>query len=131
MEGPTGPTLPNLAQMPLGEMFSLELGSSTMVDGHMLRFDHITEDSRCPSDVDCVWEGRATVSLSFITGGEMENVQMSIPGFVGMDSEPRDLQRATVQVYTLELLQLDPYPQVESREVGDVQLGTFRVTLSG
>ena len=115
----------------LGEPFTLELGASTVVDGHMLRFDHITEDSRCPSDVDCVWEGRATINLSLISGDTVDGVQLSIPGFVGMDSEPQPQQSAVVTGYTITLLQLDPYPSQDGVDVEITPMATLRVTHGG
>ena len=46
-----------------GDVFTLERGSSIVVDGHAIRFDEITEDSRCPANVDCVWEGNGFMKL--------------------------------------------------------------------
>lgn len=33
-----------------------------------LKFQEVTEDSRCPVDVTCVWEGIATVNIEAISG---------------------------------------------------------------
>lgn len=43
---------------------ALALGASGSLDGLALSFDEVVEDSRCPSDIDCVWEGRALVGLT-------------------------------------------------------------------
>ena len=112
----------------LADPFTLELGASVMVDGQMLRFDHIAEDSRCPADVECVWEGRATISLSLISDDTSDEVQLSIPGFVGADAEPRDLQSAVVNGYTFTLLQLDPYPRQENVDAEMTPMVTLRMT---
>lgn len=125
----TGSTMETTAE--LGEPFTLERGASTMVDDRMLRFDHITEDSRCPANVDCVWEGRATISLSLIAGDTVDGVQLSIPGFVGMDSEPQPQQSAVVNGYTFTLLQLDPYPGQEGVDAEMTPMATLRMTLGG
>ena len=125
----TGSTMETTAE--LGEPFTLELGASTMVDDYMLRFDHITEDSRCPANVDCVWEGRATISLSLIADDTVDSVQLSIPGFVSADSEPRDLQSAVVNGYTLTLLQLDPYPGQDGVDAEMTPIATLRMTHGG
>ena len=125
----TGSTMETTAE--LGEPFTLERGASTVVDGQIVRFDHITEDSRCPADVECVWEGRATISLSLIAGDTMDGVRLSIPGFVGADSEPQALQSAVVNGYTFTLLQLDPYPGQEGVDAEMTPMATLRVTHSG
>ena len=43
---------------------SVALGESASLDGLPVAFQSITEDSRCPVGVDCVWEGRARVRLT-------------------------------------------------------------------
>ena len=47
----------------LGEAFDLKVGSSAAIrqDGPTVELMEIVEDSRCPSDVTCVWAGRAVV----------------------------------------------------------------------
>ena len=121
----------DIAYAEMDEPFALERGASTVVDGQIVRFDHITEDSRCPADVDCVWEGRATISLSLIAGDTMNGVQLSIPGFVGVDSEPQAQQSAVANGYTFTLLQLDPYPGQEGVDAEMVPVATLRVTHGG
>lgn len=125
----TGSTMETTAE--LGEPFTLERGASTVVDGQIVRFDHITEDSRCPADVDCVWEGRATISLSLIAGDTVDGVQLSIPGFVGADSEPQPQQSAVVNGYTFTILQLDPYPGQDGVDAEMTPMVTLVVTHGG
>lgn len=45
--------------------FDLAVGDSVRIQDSRLRvhFDSVTEDSRCPTDVQCVWAGNATVRL--------------------------------------------------------------------
>lgn len=126
----TGPT----SQAPmsdLGEVFVLEVGAHAMVDGHTIRFDSVLEDSRCPTDVDCVWEGRATVSLALIADDIVSDVQLSIPGYANADSEPQDAQSATVGGYRLTLLQLDPYPAADGQGSSAIAKATLRMTRGG
>jgi len=121
----------DVAYAEMDELFTLELGASTVVDGLVVRFDHITEDSRCPADVDCVWEGRATISLSLIAGDTVDGVQLSIPGFVDADSEPQPLQSAVVNGYTFTILQLDPYPGQDGVDAEMTPMVTLVVTHGG
>ncbi|MBT2211593.1 MULTISPECIES: hypothetical protein [Actinomadura] len=54
-----------------GAPFTLAPGQTGRLDGGALtvRFDGVSDDSRCPATVDCVWAGSATVHLT-ITFGE-------------------------------------------------------------
>jgi hypothetical protein len=49
----------------LGESFTLKVGQTVTIDGEdlKLKFDSVVSDSRCPSDVVCVWAGEAEVRL--------------------------------------------------------------------
>ena len=42
---------------------TLGVGESAVVDGVSVTFDGVEEDSRCPPDAVCVWEGVAFVAL--------------------------------------------------------------------
>ena len=56
---------------------ALALGASGSLDGLALSFDEVIEDSRCPADVECVWEGRALVGLTI--AGEPVDLQVVDP----------------------------------------------------
>src|SRR5688572_21066014 len=49
----------------LNEEFTLSPGQTTSVEGTNVRltFERVSEDSRCPVDVTCIWEGDAVVVL--------------------------------------------------------------------
>lgn len=42
---------------------TLRMGETTFVDNIEIRFSGVLEDSRCPSDVTCVWAGNAQAAL--------------------------------------------------------------------
>lgn len=67
---PPGTGSPDLSREPpairavLGAPFTLRMGESADVDGQLrLTALAITEDSRCPLDVVCVWAGDAAVAI--------------------------------------------------------------------
>lgn len=43
---------------------SIALGQTATLDGLAVTFDEVVTDSRCPSDVECVWEGEAIVTVA-------------------------------------------------------------------
>jgi hypothetical protein len=52
------------------EVVDLRVGEEYVIPGTVLRvgFSGVDEDSRCPVDVVCVWEGNAAVELGLTTG---------------------------------------------------------------
>ena len=54
----------------LGEEFSLSMGQSATIEGQVLRitFEDVIEDSRCPSDVTCIWAGRVSCIIKLADG---------------------------------------------------------------
>ena len=100
--------------MALDERFALERGASALVDGQRLRFDAVVEDSRCPTNVTCVWEGKAVVSLTFTGEQSISEIRLEIPGYVTAETEPSESQTVTREGYTFTLLALNPYPDGEN-----------------
>jgi hypothetical protein len=85
--------------------FQVREGEQVLVDGERLaiRFQDVTEDSRCAVDVQCVWEGRGVLVL-----------RLSAPG-----REPAEVRLSTLQAeqsgvygeYRVTLKNLDPTPR--------------------
>ncbi len=49
---------------PTSTEFTLEVGDTqTLPNGSIIKFVDILEDSRCPIDVECVWEGNFKIQL--------------------------------------------------------------------
>lgn len=67
-------------------------------EGSVLEFVDLLDDSRCPADAMCVWQGQAL--LRFRYDGEAFLVT-----FTGPDHAPIDLGR-----YSLQVLDVQPYP---------------------
>lgn len=56
----------------------VRLGQMTYVDGPRVRVDEVIEDSRCPSDVLCVWAGRLIVRATVFGGGWEKQIRMTL-----------------------------------------------------
>ena len=53
-----------------GSTVSLGLGQSTLLaDNSLLTYTRLVNDSRCPPDVRCVWEGDAEIALQWRPAG--------------------------------------------------------------
>ena len=68
-------------------------------------FVQVTEDSRCPTNVQCVWAGQVKVLLEVTLGTEVQQYTLvTVTAFEG------DVNSIEVGDYTVTLTQVDPYP---------------------
>jgi len=86
-----------------GEPFWLFVGQSGVVTGTNvgLKFNKVTEDSRCPPTVTCFWEGQVTVDLTLSKGKVKSLVKLTL-------ATPNSY---TVNGLKVTLLVVDPYPK--------------------
>ena len=94
----TGPS-----QSVSGDTVRIELavGSAVNVDGISILFESVTGDSRCPLNVQCVWEGNAEISL------RLTRTQSSDLVSVNTNLEPRVIRYAGQEIRVADLT---PYP---------------------
>ena len=109
-------------QAVLGSPFSVKVGGSKTVQGEGLtvRFDTVLTDSRCPSDVSCVWAGDAEVQVT-----------LSKPGFAPLTTVLHTTltpQSVAYNGYTVTLNGLAPYPVSTSTINPASYVATFTVT---
>ncbi len=96
----------------LGEEFTLPIGQSVVITGEDLdiKFVEVSEDSRCPKDVTCVWEGRVTAVVEISTGGSSQQLNLSQPGLT--DAPAREKYGGYELTYKVE-----PYPEKAEVEI--------------
>jgi hypothetical protein len=100
-----------------GGDFSLVLNESViLIDGSTLELKEV-EDSRCPEGNQCIWEGRAAVTL-FWQRNEANIVQLN------------DVEYITVNVdqFKVTLLSLSPYPTNENAQ--EEKVARVRIALN-
>ena len=104
----------------LGEEFSLSIGQKAAIRGENLQitFLEVLEDSRCPKDVTCIWEGRATSVVSIVSNNTTE-IELSEPGLTVSPYQ------YTFRDYWI-TFHLLPYPEV-GKEISKEQ---YRLTMS-
>ena len=96
--------------------FDIELGETVLLGGTNLQltFSVVQQDSRCPSDVVCVTEGNAVITISTDTGGILrKDYDISIPGLVFTPYEFNDVVR--IGDLAIKLVELNPYPDTSRR----------------
>lgn len=71
----------------------------------VLRMDSVLNDSRCPSNVQCVWEGNAQVRFLFTVDSIRTDFVLNTHGGVQYNSD------TIIGGYSIQLLDLIPYPE--------------------
>jgi hypothetical protein len=103
---------------PVGDSFTLKSGASIAVEDHgpQIRFLRVAGDSRCPSDVDCIWAGNARVELEVRLDNAVDTLALNT--FDGPKA-------GVAGRYRIELVSLAPVP----RSGASIEPGDYRVTL--
>ena len=123
---PPDPSPPETVQeAPLGPEFTLRPAESARIAGTalVLTFDRITEDSRCPTDVTCVWAGNAVVRLAARVAGVAR-------GPMELHTTTVDKREATVDGYRVQLVRLAPARTQGTTITQDQYLATLTVVRS-
>jgi hypothetical protein len=103
----------------------LRFGQEVQVGGSVLKvsFANVAEDSRCPADVVCVWQGNAGVEIGVRMG-----MGPTYPLRLNTTVEPRD---ARWQDLRFTLLEVRPYPRTDTpRKLEDYSI-KLRITPGG
>ena len=84
----------------LGQEKNFEWGTDYYSNANNIKLT-ITEinDSRCPSDVVCVWQGEAVVKIEVETS-TIKTIKLST----------FDNQKDTIDLFSIELIDVSPYP---------------------
>lgn len=97
----------------VGSEFALAVGELTRVAGtpFTVKFDRVFEDSRCPMNARCVWEGNAKIAIRVETAKNLEKefVEVIATNMV-LDTSDRFTQRRPYGNHDVVLVRLDPTP---------------------
>lgn len=108
----------------VGKEFSLKIGQQVKLDGVDLqvKFVGVPQDSRCPSNVTCVWAGNAEVALDLIDPKCTTILTLN----THIKSPTSD--EAKVGDFRVKLVKLDPYPRSDQKISPSDYTATFLVT---
>ena len=89
--------------LPLNQEVVIENGKTlqNLTEDISITMVSVVEDSRCPTEVDCVWEGDANVRFSFKTGANAHEINLHTT------LNPKD---TTIGKFNISLQRLDPHP---------------------
>ncbi len=107
-------------QIVLGQEFKLPVTNTAVEPNNRISFtfDSVASDSRCPSDVVCVWAGEA-IALVTITIGDVKYGQYKISTYPGRNT-------IVVGKFSFTFVDLYPYPST-SADVAPNYIGYFLV----
>lgn len=101
------PLLSQTAETPV-IVTKIKSGESLSLNGYSIQLVEVTEDSRCPSDVTCVWAGQAKVKVLISHHGNTEEKEIVFKGNnIGNEKEHTLL---TTDKKAIVARQLHPYP---------------------
>lgn len=97
----------------LGAPIELHLGETAFIEMVNLQIQILDiEDSRCPADVVCVWEGEVRVTVNVSQGGTDKEFVLTTNG------KEKQVLSSDSSTYLMELKEVRPYP-VSSHTISD------------
>ena len=110
----------------VGREFKVRAGQVVTLDGGRLRvrFVRVTEDSRCPADVDCVWAGNAEIMVE--VGGKGWRGKRSLT--LNTNASPERPGEGGYGRYTVRLVNLSPQPRSRRKIAPGRYTATLLVT---
>ena len=104
----------------LGEIFTIGVGQSARITGEdmIVTFNGVNDDSRCPQNVTCVWEGVASSNVTITHKGVNYSIVLNQPG---LTEQAEDTFINYMLTYSL-----NPYP----REGEEISPNEYRLTLT-
>lgn len=100
----------------LDEGFLIRFGQQVSIPSEnlLIKFYDLLDDSRCPINVICFWQGEATIEL-LISHEDINNIkaELKIEGYVDKSNTSSHKFIDTLG-YRFTLMQLDPYPHTDS-----------------
>ncbi|WP_203295238.1 hypothetical protein [Luteirhabdus pelagi] len=87
----------------------IPLGKTVAFEGVAITFKEVLEDSRCPENATCVWEGRVRALVSIEEEGEEAIEQVVIFGKT-KSGEEKNHKLYSKGKSVLKAMKIDPYP---------------------
>jgi hypothetical protein len=98
----------------LGQKVSLSIGQQALITGEELtiRFEEVKEDSRCPKEMTCIWQGRIRLTVEIRDDNSSYRVKLIQPGLTNQ------YIMETYQDYQL-TFKVEPYPKAGKEIASD------------
>jgi hypothetical protein len=113
----------NMLYANFGNQFNLKLNQSAIINSGELKvtFLEVTEDSRCPSDLNCFWAGQIQVSVNIL-----ENDHDSGTLRLVNNASRKDLSTKKINKYLIDFIKAEPYPKSNQ----EIEFSDYIITLA-
>ena len=98
------------------ESFEIKINHTIEFEGFEIKFIKI-EDSRCPSDVTCVWEGEAKTTFQIKQQLNSQTITLTT----------QDISTTSVKPYEFSLIKVIPYP-ITTKDLSDEYIAIINIT---
>ena len=107
-----------------GQEFAIKVDQQVKLEGAdlALKFVGVGQDSRCPSNVNCVWAGDAEIALELVQ--DKCTTALKLHTHTG----PSTSNEGKVGGFRVKLVKLDPYPHTERKISPSDYVATLLVT---
>src|SRR5262245_18782261 len=102
----------------IGKPFELKAAEFGVIDGFRITFDGVSEDSRCPTGVQCVWAGDAAATFTLEKAPAAAQQQT-------LHTSGRFQRQTDYDSFIVRLEDIKPYP----KEGGSIAPADYRATL--
>ena len=118
---PTDPVV--YSQSEASDSVKVRVGQTIVVEGIRVRFSTVESDSRCGSDVVCIWEGDAVANFVVEQNCECRSAAFELKLHTALDPKS-----GSAYGFRVELLELVPYPRSTSPIRKDAYEAWVRIT---
>jgi len=103
--------------------FKIHYGQELTLQGQDLKikFASLLDDSRCPANVKCVWEGDVKLLISVRQGNAEDSL-------LELHTNRRFTQEGKYQHYVIRLVAVDPHPRTNFKNKQNDYIATLRIT---
>lgn len=91
------------------------LGETIVTNGYSITFSEVLEDSRCPTNVTCIWEGRVKINVKIEEKGKKAVTETLIFGAT-RSGEDKNHMFFTSGGMKLEGIKVTPYPKTDKEK---------------
>lgn len=107
----TGPGSQGDTVFSIGDEFTLSLGQRALTrdSSVIVTFSEVPEESRCPTDLVCVWEGFARIALDLDVLTDESEISLTTNATVCCVAD-------SASGYVISLVQLDPVPRSDQTD---------------
>ena len=94
----------------LDEQFSLNVSQTAYIESEsmLVEFDKVAHDSRCPSDVQCIWAGRVIIHLKISKqSGDTGSMQALV---LSTENDTATFTDSFYNNYSVLMIDVEPYP---------------------